>query len=165
MPSQRDSEPRTPSPEPKRHEYVTIRKSRFYNAFDSKKNDESLRQICKRPQINIPPSTARRWLKERDTLGSKALRRTRKISKRLGRKYTVTTATLDDLLRKDNPLNTPYETIVKELNLPIKPRTLQHNFMVRKAARRYKKPRIKAMSQKNRVERVQYGRLHQNETI
>ena len=37
--------------------------------------------------------------------------------------------------------------------------------MVRKGARRYKKPRIKAMSQKNRVERVQYGRLHQNETI
>lgn len=166
MPSQRDSEPHTPEKSIKRHEYDTVRKSRFFELFDSRRNGDSLRQICKNPQINIPPSTGRRWLNERDHLGDKAFRRTRKISKRLGRKYIVATETLDDLLRKDNPLNTkPYETIVKELNLPIKPRTLQHNFAVRKGARRYKKPRIKAMSQKNRVERVQYGQEHRSKTI
>ena len=158
MPSQRDSEPHTPEKSIKRHEYDTVRKSRFFELFDSRRNADSLRQICKNPQINIPPSTGRRWLNERDHLGDKAYRRTRKISKRLGRKYIIATETLDDLLRNDNPLNTkPYETIIKELNLPIKPRTLQHNFAVRKGARRYKKPKIKAMSQKNRVERVQYG--------
>ena len=69
-------------------------------------------------------------------------------------------------MRKDNPLNIkPYSTQVKELHLPIKPHTLQHNFAVRKGARRYKKPRIKAMSQKNRVDRVKYGEKHQDKMI
>ena len=118
MPSQRDSEPHTPEKSIKRHEYDTVRKSRFFELFDSRRNADSLRQICKNPQINIPPSTGRRWLNERDHLGDKAFRRTRKLSKRLGRKYIVATETLDDLLRKDNPLNTkPYETIVKELQV------------------------------------------------
>lgn len=166
MPSQRDSEPHTPERAIKRREYDTIRKSRFFEAFDSRENSDSLRQICKKPDINIPPPTGRRWLKERDYLGDQAYRKTRKISTRLGRKYTVDTVTLDDVLRKDHPLNTkPYETIVKELHLPIKPRTLQHNFAVRKGARRYKKPRIKGISQKNHVERVQYGQEHRDKTI
>jgi len=166
MPSQRDSEPYTPEKYIKRHEYDTVRKSRFFKLFDSRQNGDSLRQICKNPQIDLHPSTGRRWLKERDRLGDKAYRRTRKISKKLGQKYILATATLDDLLRKDNPLNTkPYETVVKELHLPIKPRTLQHNFAVRKGARRYKKPRIQAISQKNHVERVKYGEEHQNKTI
>jgi hypothetical protein len=91
---------------------------------------------------------------------------TRKVSIRLGRKYRISTSVLDDILRKDHPLNCkPYATQVKKLNLPIKPRTLQHNFAVRKGARRYKKPRIKVMSQKNRVDRVKYGEKHQDKTI
>ena len=166
MPLNGNYGPHTPERELKRREYNTIKKSRFFDAFDHKAKDDSLAQICKRPDINIPPSTARTWLRKREIIGSPAYRRTRKISARLGRKYIVPTAVLDDLLRKDNPLNTkPYETIVKELHLPIKPRTLQHNFTVRKGARRYKKPRIKAISQKNRVERVKYGQEHRDKTI
>jgi hypothetical protein len=42
---------------------------------------------------------------------------------------------------------------------------LQHNFAVRKRVKRYKKPRIKAMSQKNRADRVKYGEKHQDKTI
>jgi len=85
---------------------------------------------------------------------------------RLGPKYHVATSILDDLLRKDHPLNTkPYSTQVKELHLPIKARTLQHNFAVRKGVRRYKKSRIQAISQKNRVNRVKYGEEHQDKTI
>jgi len=78
MPSQRDSEPHTPKRSIKRHEYDIIRKVRFYEAFDSRENSDSLRQICKKPEIDIPPSTGRRWLKERDHLGDQAYRRTRK---------------------------------------------------------------------------------------
>ena len=111
MPSQRDSETHTPPRSSERREYDTIHKCRFYNAFDSKQKGDSLRQICKKPDINIPPSTGHRWLTERDILGSKALRRTRKTSKRLGRKYKVSAATLAPLLDESNPLNTkPYET-------------------------------------------------------
>ena len=119
MPSQRDSEPHTSEKNIKRHEYDTIHKSWFFELFDSHQNGDSLRQICKNPQINIPPSTGHRWLNERDHLGDKAFRGTRKISKRLGRKCIIATATLDDLLRKDNPLNTkPYELILKNSIYP-----------------------------------------------
>ena len=166
MPSNSNYEPRTPSPEPKRHEYDTIRKCRFYDAFDSRKKGDSFRQICKHPQINIPPSTARRWLKEREILGSKAFRRTRKISKRLGRDYTVSEATLAPLLDENNPLNTkPYETQIKELHLPLTTRSLRRNFSKRFGARRYKKPYTKEISQKNHIERIQYGQEHRFKTI
>jgi hypothetical protein len=152
MPSNIDSSPHTPERCSKRREYDTIRKTRFYNAFDSKRTGDSLGQICKRPDINIPPSTARTWLRKREIIGSPAYRRTRKTSTRLGRKYILSTPILDDLLRHDHPLNCkPYATQVKELNLLIKPRTLQHNFAVRKGAKRYKKLKIKTMSQKKIV--------------
>ena len=166
MPSQRDSEPHTPPRSSERREYDTIRKCWFYNTFDSKQKGDSLRQICKKPDINIPPSTGRRWLTERDILGSKALRRTRKTSKRLGRKYKVSAATLAPLLDESNPLNTkPYETQIKELRIPLTIRSLRRNFSKRFGARRYKKPYTKEISEKNRSERVQYGKEHQNKTI
>ena len=166
MPSQRDYEPHTPERNIKRHEYDTIRKCRFYDTFDSRQKGDSLRQICKQPQINIPPSTARRWLRERDILGSKSSRRTRKISKRLGRKYKVAEATLAPLLDENNPLNTkPYATQIKELRIPLTTRSLRRNFSKRFGARRYKKPYTKEISQKNRVERIQYGEEHQDKTI
>ena len=166
MGSNSNYEPRTPSPEPNRREYDTIRKCRFYDAFDSRKKSDSLRQICKNPRINIPPSTARRWLRERDILGSKASRRTRKISRRLGRKYKVAEATLAPLLDENNPLNTkPYATQIKELRIPLTTRSLRRNFSKRFGARRYKKPYTKEISQKNRIERVQYGQEHRFKTI
>ena len=166
MPSKRDCEPHTPPRSPKRHEYDTIRRSRFYNAFDSKQKGDSLRQICKNPQINIPTSTGRLWLTQREQLGEQAFRRTRKISTRLGRKYRVSEATLAPLLDENNPLNTkPYETQIKELRLPLTTRSLRYNFSKRFGARRYKKPYTSEISKKNRKERVEYGEEHQNKTI
>ena len=53
----------------------------------------------------------------------------------------------------------------QELNLPIKSYTLQYNFAVRKGARRYKKPRIKTISQKNCTKRVKYSKEYQDKTI
>jgi len=66
MPSNGNREPHTPERALKRTEYNTVKKSRFFDAFDHKAKDNSLAQICKRPNINIPPSTARTWLKKRE---------------------------------------------------------------------------------------------------
>jgi hypothetical protein len=121
MPSNIDSSPHTPERYSKRREYDTIRKTRFYNAFDSKRIDDPLGQIYKRSDINISPSTAKTWLRKREIIGSPAYRKIRKTSKRLGRKYILSTPIFDDLLRHDHPLNCKfYATQVKELNLPIK---------------------------------------------
>ena len=69
---------------------------------------------AKKPDINIPPSTARTWLRKREIIGSPAYRRIRKVSIRFGRKYRISTSILDDLLRKDHPLNCkPYAMQVK----------------------------------------------------
>ena len=119
MTSNIDSGPHTPERNSKRHKYNIICKTRFYNAFDLKYTGNSLRQICKKPDINIPPSTVRTWLRKRKIIRSPT--RTRKTSMRLGRKYRILISILDNLLRKDHPLNyKPYAMQVKKLNLPIK---------------------------------------------
>lgn len=81
--------PTMPQKSRKRREFDTIKKFRFYNAFDTKSTDASLRQIAKLPEIKVPDSTCRRWFKERESLGKEALRLSRKRSSTLARKLLV----------------------------------------------------------------------------
>jgi len=166
MTSNHNCEPHTPPRKIKRVEFDTLRKTRFFTAFDAKKSEDSLAGICRQPDINIPPSTARFWLQQRESIGSPAFRRTRKLSSRLGRNFTLCESVLDELLGENHPLNEkPYATQVEELHLPVAPRTLQWNFSRRKGARRYKKPYTKEISEKNKQQRLKYGEEHQKETI
>src|SRR5687767_14981854 len=89
--------PHTPT-KPKRHEFDTPQRARFYHAYDSQKNTKSLASICKQDDVNIKPPTARRWLKEREILGSPANRRTRNRSDKLGRPYTLPESFIDAIL-------------------------------------------------------------------
>ena len=74
--------PSTPIRSSRPGEYDTIQKGRFYNAYDTRAESLSLRDIA---DANAPSlTTAHRWLQERAQLGSPALRRTRKLAKRLG---------------------------------------------------------------------------------
>jgi hypothetical protein len=84
----------TPYESPKRGEFDTIKRSRFFDAFNSKENNVGVGGVCKSLNFNLPPSTARRWLKERDLLRSLGLRRTRKLIRRLRRKSKVSIANL-----------------------------------------------------------------------
>jgi len=166
MSSNHNCEPHTPPRAIKRKEYDTLKKTRFFSAFDNKKSEDSLAGICKQPDINLPPSTARTWLRKRQLIGSPAFRRTRKLSSRLGRRFTVSESTLDELLDENNPLNDkPYTTQVQQLQLPITPRVLQRNFSKRKGAKRYKMPYTKEISQNNREKRVKYGQEHQKSVM
>ncbi len=166
MSSNHNCEPHTPPRAIKRKEYDTLKKTRFFSAFDNKKSEDSLAGICKQPDINVPPSTARTWLRKRQLIGSPAFRRTRKLSSRLGRRFTVSESALDELLDENNPLNDkPYTTQVQQLQLPITPRVLQRNFSKRKGAKRYKMPYTKEISQNNREKRVKYGQEHQKSVM
>jgi len=166
MASNNNCEPHTPPKKIKQREFDTIKRMKFFDAFDHKKKDDSLRQICKRPDINIGPSTGRKWLKQREEYGSLALRRTRKLSSNLGRPFSVSASVLNDLIRDNNPLNTkPYETQVQQLDLPVTAHTLQQNFRKRKGARRFKKLKSRAISKENKVKRVKYGQEHRGKTI
>ena len=70
--------PSTPLNSPKRQEYDTTRRARFFHAFDLKGKDVGLAKLCQTLDFKLPLSTARRWIKERDIQGSLAFRRTRK---------------------------------------------------------------------------------------
>jgi hypothetical protein len=97
--------PSTPSKGSKRKEHDTIKRMRFFDAYDRKRPSTGLNSIAKRPNINIPSSTARRWLKQRDQDGNKALRKTRRSSSSLGRKSTASAHDLNRITDQDNPLH------------------------------------------------------------
>jgi hypothetical protein len=97
--------PPTPSRKTLRHEYDTIKRCRFFNVFDTKAPSTSLREICRRPDISIPPPTARSWLKKREILGSPALRRTRRIGSKPGTKPLVSAAVIEIITDQKNPIH------------------------------------------------------------
>jgi hypothetical protein len=59
-----------------------IEKARFFDAYDNREPGVSLRMIASEYAPCF--STAQLWLDKRTKLGSPALRRTRKLAKRLG---------------------------------------------------------------------------------
>jgi hypothetical protein len=157
--------PSTPPKSPKWREYDTIKRSRFFDAFDSKENSTSLGEIARLPEINIPPSTARTWLKKREILGDQARRRTRKTSSRLGRKSKVSAADLKKLTNQNDPIHEePYEKQANTLDTQPSGRTLQRH-AAQDGARRFKKPYTSEISKKNKPIRVKYGVKHEKETL
>jgi hypothetical protein len=158
-------EPTTPPKSPKRAEYNTITRTRFFDTFDNKESTTSLRQITLQPDINVPPSTARRWLSLREKIGSPAHRQTRKRLSILGRKSLVSASVLETVTNQDDPIhNKSYEDQVKELNLPYQPSTLQYTAN-QAGAKRFKKGYTSEISEKNRRERVDYGHHHKAKTL
>jgi hypothetical protein len=105
--------------------YYTIKKVRFFNAYDASNPRVSLRAITS----TYAPSqrTTRRWLEERTQLGSPGLRRTRKLSKNLGPRPKVLAETCKMLVSpSQNPVHDQlYEVQIKHHHLNVKPRTLQ----------------------------------------
>src|ERR1700761_1563051 len=157
--------PSTPTG-PKRREYDTPHRARFFHAYFHKQKRTSLGQICRRKDIGIPTSTARSWLRKYDQIGPSAVRSTRNQSNNFGRPRVLDMKQLEALLspsHSSHHLN--YEGIVKAEDFNVTPYTLRRNLATRLGARRYKKPRSKAISKKNRALRVQYGEIHQNKRI
>jgi NAD(P)-dependent dehydrogenase (short-subunit alcohol dehydrogenase family) len=102
--------PTTPQKPYKRHEYDTINRHLFFNAFDSKSSLQGVAAIAHYPSLNIPPSTARRWLKECSEKGDLALRRSRRTS-------TISTDLARITDQNDRIHEKGYEEQVEELQL------------------------------------------------
>ena len=157
--------PSTPLNSPKRQEYDTTRRARFFHAFDSKEKDVGLARLCQTLDFKLPPSTARRWIKERDIQGSPAFRRTRKQSLRLGRPAKVSAADLKRLTNQQDPIHEePYEIQAKTLKGQPSARTLQAHAS-QAGARRFKKRYTTQISEDNKQFRMEYGKKHENDTL
>jgi len=117
--------PSTPSKCYKGQEYTTTKRCRFFDAWDSKESDVGVGQICRKLDFNLPPSTARYWLRQRDIQGSQAARRTRKQSTRMGRPSKVSASDLQRLTNQEDPIHKePYEIQAKTLDGKPSARTL-----------------------------------------
>jgi hypothetical protein len=157
--------PSTPCNSPKRQEHDTTRRARFFQAWDSKKNNAGVGTVCQKLDFHLPPSTARDWIRQRDNQGSKALRRTRKQSFRLKRKPTVSAADIERITNQEDPIHEePYKIQAKTLDGKPSARTLQAHAS-RAGARRFKKRYTTEVSRQNKSIRVEYGKQHENETL
>ncbi|KAL2044773.1 hypothetical protein N7G274_002548 [Stereocaulon virgatum] len=87
------------------YEADTVKKTRFFDAFDARFKDGAtpLRSICNDLQGITP--TAQRWLRQRNLIGQNAYRRTRKISLRLGRPFSVSQNQLEMLISPSQTLS------------------------------------------------------------
>lgn len=145
----------------------TPKKSDFYGAWDRRASGETLKSICEATDTTTP--TARRWLHQRDILGSPSYRRTRKLSDRLGRGSGISKETCQMLVSPSrNPVrDQDYDAQIAHHNLPVKRRQLQRKLKEHtNGGQRYKQAYVqKKISQKNRGERIHYGVEHQNKTI
>jgi hypothetical protein len=121
-------------------EWSTPQKVHFYDALSEK---SSLRASA--AASHVPFSTAQRWVQERKDYGSPANRRTRRMSKKLGRREKISPDQARMLVSPSkNPLRKQlYEAQIQYHSLPITTRTLQRSLLKHtKKARRYRMPYI-----------------------
>lgn len=106
-------------------EYDTIKRNRFYDAWDNRQHGESLRHVSGR--VGLPPSTCSDWLRQRIELGRDAHRRTRRVArKHLGRPFKLSTATIEMLVGPQNPVRgLPLHRQIAYHNLNVTTSTLQ----------------------------------------
>ena len=160
------SPPVTPNRANKRQEHDTVKKSRFFEAYDSQtRGEQSLQSLAS--QQGITKSTAHDWLRKRQIQGSPAYRRSRKFSKRLGRQPKLTDEQLQRLLSPSNPVrNQHYAHQIEYFGLSCSIRTLQITLQNRtNHTRRYKSVQVKQLSKNNKEKRKKYDQEHQNKTI
>ena len=158
----------TPPPaSTERLEADTVKKSRFYTAYDKEISFKSLHAIA--CDEKTTESTARRWLKQRENMGSLAYRTTRKISKKLGRRSKVTKAICQKLVDPArNPVrNQPYEAQIAYHQIPYKKRQLQRKLKEHtNGGQIYKCTFVKkTISYKNKDKRVAYGEEHKDKPV
>jgi hypothetical protein len=150
-----------------RLEADTVKKTRFYSAYDKEISFKSLRQIAR--ESNTTDPTARRWLKQRENIGSLAYRTSRKRSSKLGRRSKVTKSICKKLV---DPARNPVrdqalEAQITYHEIPCKKRQLQYKLKEHtNGGRIYKCAFVKKeISSKNKDDRVAYGQEHEDKTM
>ena len=167
-PTTRSTGRETPPPKgTKGCEADTIKKSRFFNAYDERIGYDSLRSISKDFDITHP--CALKWLWQRNELGSPTYRRTRKRSLRLGRTPKVSKEQCQMLVSPSkNPVrNQLYEAQIEYHKLNASKRTLQRRLKkCTNGGQRYKQAYIqKEITKKNRRKQVKYSLEHEDKSV
>jgi hypothetical protein len=145
----------------------TIKKTRFFDAYDSRDPNESLRSIAAQNKTTSP--TARRWLKQREIEGTRAYRSTRKRSEILGKRSRISKEQCQILVSPSrNPVrNQLYEAQIEYHQLPVKKRALQSALKkhTNGAQRRRQAYIQKEISSGNKKLREQFGNRHQDKGV
>ena len=145
----------------------TIKRTRFFDFFDSKIGTQSQRATIE--QSGIKYSTARHWLRKRHELGQRAYRRTRSLSEHLGKPFKVKKDTCRTLISPSkNPVrHLPYEAQIEHHKLGVSARTLRRALAREiNGAQMYKQAYIqKELSGNNRDKRLQYANQHCEKTV
>lgn len=148
-------------------EATTRKRCHFFDYYDDNHHQMTVRHIAEVCGTNSP--TARRWLRQRDLLGSAAYRRTRKLSKRLGRRPSVSISKAKMLVSPTrNPVQKQaYEAQIQFHNLGVVPRTLQRRLKeCTNGGQRYKMAYTKKeISPVNKEKRVRYSKEHEHKLI
>ena len=157
----------TPDRSIERCEYTTTKKMRFFQAYDERHGQESMRSIAASQQVT--KTTASRWLHERDQFGSPVYRKTRRLSNKLYHPEKVTKETYKMLVSPSrNPVrNQTYEAQIAFHELPIKRRALVSGLTRHtNKGRRYKQAYVqKVLSRQNLKNRYEYGLQYCDKTI
>lgn len=157
--------PPTESSEAK--EATTRKRCRFFDALADRGAIESLRSISE--SVELPESTGRLWKKQLESMGSRAKRRTRSTSGKLGRPSKVTKSMCKKLVDpKQNPLRyQALEAQIEHFNVPVKKRQLQRKLKEHtRGGQKYKCAWVrKVVSRKNRGERQEFGHAHEGHGI
>ncbi|KAK5042873.1 hypothetical protein LTR84_012423 [Exophiala bonariae] len=144
----------------------TLKKTRFFDAFDAQTADLKIRPIAR--ATGIPYPTARRWLRQRRQLGSSAYRHTRQLSTHLGRPSSVTENEIRALLQAPQEVRLqPLAAQLTIYNINLSVRQAQWKIKeYSKNAQKYKAAYFKDdLSPQNELDRTEYGTIQSGKSM
>lgn len=148
---------------------TTSSKARFFNAFDLRPPEESVKNVVKKLQFDQPtfqfdPRTCERWLRQRRLLGhSTAIHRQGKSHKKASK---VLDSHLDLLLQASSEIRSqPLALQVKFHDIPTQKRNVQKQLQKRRKARRFKKAWVRAVSKTNQKKRVLHCQIYKDKPL
>jgi hypothetical protein len=157
--------PSMPLYSPKRGKYDNINRAHSFDTYNTRSSSTSLGQVCRKLDFKLPTSTARSRLNQCKNLGSPALRRTRNLAYRLGRKCKVSTENLKKITNQEGLIHEEsYAEQAQTLDGKPTAQTLQHH-TAHEGARRFKKGYTSEILDKNKGERMGYRTEHKGETL
>lgn len=144
----------------------TLKKTRFFHAFNAQIGARKLRPIARAQEI--PLTTAHRWLRQQRQLGSSAYRHTRKLSTRLRRPSSVTESDIQALLNA--PQDVRIQPLAAQLaihNIPLSLRQAQRKLKeYSNGGGKYKAAYFKDdLSPQNEADRVKYGTIYRGKSM
>ena len=150
----------------KRHpEANTPQKARYFESLRQRpRTGLTLDQIAE--ETGISTETGRRWRKFADQFGEPEAQR-RSGKHRSERPSKIAPETFNKLLdpTQNRYRDQAYEVQIDKHNLKTSTHTLQRSLKQHTGARRFKKRKVKLLSDQNKMARVEFAKKHENKTV